>query len=90
RLLNDRFDATDRRIRVYDTHSLPDVVVYPNAEIRPIELPVMIYPQWLYYCSGFTVEIPLDYANSDIENQIIRTINIYKFTGTYYQILYNE
>lgn len=89
RLLNDKYDDTDRRIRVYDNTAIVPIVVYPDNEINPVSIPVVLYPQLRYSYMGFIVEIPQN-LSVDTRQQIIKTVNIYKFTGTYYQIITNE
>ena len=88
RLLNDRYDEPDRRIRVYDRSQITPVVVYPDVAVLPLALPVWVYPERVYYYRGFIVQVPAEFENTDTINQIKKTVNTYKFAGIYYEIIY--
>jgi hypothetical protein len=93
RLLNDKFDL-QRRIKVYDSRSIKPVIVYPQEHVHsyddPVVTPIVVRNSSAYFFNGFTVELP-DEFQSDINavNQINRIVNIHKFTGTKYQIIYS-
>lgn len=88
RLLNDRYDNQSRRIRVYDHAQIDELIVYPDAEIRPLALPIRVYPPNAYIYRGFIVIVPASFQGNDIVNKIIKTVNTYKFVGIYYELIY--
>ena len=88
RLLNDRFDFADRRIEVRDSgDSIPDLVVRPNEELKPLVLgQLIIRPSYMWGYRPFTVIVPAVIL-TNIENQIRRILDEYKFAGSKYIII---
>jgi hypothetical protein len=90
RLLNDKYDNSSRRIKVYDgTENENFLFAYPNEELKPIEIGFVVVKPMLEYTSyeGFIVELPTDFEqNNDLINSIKQIVNNYKFSGTYYTI----
>ncbi|MBP5709732.1 MAG: hypothetical protein J6W84_02010 [Bacteroidales bacterium] len=87
RMLNDRFDKTQRRIRVREGSSTVNgPFVYPNADNRPAMLGTLLLfksSQWGY--APFEVRIPQTlYSDTDKLARIKRLVDIYKFSGTQY------
>jgi hypothetical protein len=88
--LNDELDNTTRRIEVRDGEMKTGrLLVYPNAEHKPLSIPFAVYPATKYGgYEGFTVELPSDIFNDvDKMNKIIRLLETYKFAGTKYNII---
>jgi|SRR5690242_18712581 len=93
RLLNDRYDFTQRRIYINDGVDKPPVYIYQRAELKPLYIyrrsedkPVYIYTRGE---SGdvkddFTVFVPLDIAFEDAE--MISLIRQFKLAGTKFKI----
>ena len=89
RMLNDRFDKTQRRIRVQEGSSTVNgPFVYPNADNRPAMLGTLLLfqsSQWGY--APFEVRIPIALStDQNTIDQIKRSVNIFKFFGTHYII----
>ena len=88
KLLNDRFDKTQREIEVYEDEedSSQGVYVYKNVEKTPLKLGVILlssHTRWKY--SGFIVAVPAYLQDKIIE--IESCVNRYKFAGTKYKII---
>jgi hypothetical protein len=90
RLLNDKIDPILRRIEVRDSgENIDALLIYPNEELKPIHLgQVLIYPSKMWGYNPFTVLVPQELDNR--ENRIKRLLDIYKFSGTKYKIVYYE
>jgi hypothetical protein len=86
--LNDRFDNNLRRIKIRDSaESIDDLLIYPNAELKPIHLgQVVMYPSSQWGQQPFLVILPLEFQNE--EPKIRRILDNYKFLGTKYKIIY--
>jgi len=88
RLLNDMFDDVDRRIEVRDGDAVPRLLFYPNNERKPV-----MFGQHIFHPNGswghkpFNVIVPEEILTTDIENQIRRILDEYKFAGTNYKII---
>lgn len=94
RLLNDRYDFTNRRIYIDDGVDKPPTFIYQNAELKPL----YIYnrsegqPQKYIYTGGesgdlkddFTVFVPL--AISFESAEMISLIKGFKLAGTKFKI----
>jgi hypothetical protein len=89
RLLNNKFDKAQRRIRVYDKAHEP-VIIWPIIDKIPGITSLVIHYNISSYYDGFTVELPSEF-NDNIyqEVKIRKIINTYKFVGTKYQIIYS-
>ncbi len=96
KMLNDKLDDTDRRIRVNDTTGdLRTVLVYPNgSDYRQLVVDnhsddiVVTYPHRLWEYLGFTVWVPDDWEeNDDNWNRAVGLVERFKPAGTKYQIV---
>ena len=89
RLLNDMFDVDDRRIEIRDNeNSIPETLIFPDEELKPIELgQIIIYPDTMWGTKPFTVIVPAAILTEDLEKQIRRIVDEYKFAGTNYIII---
>jgi hypothetical protein len=88
-LLNDRFDTAERRIKACDGTSYMGIVVYPKAEQIAAVTPLLIHSNSEYAYPQFIIELPVDFENNNnIINRIRQTVNIYKFDGVKYKIIY--
>ncbi len=89
RRLNERFDREDRRIEVRDNgDNVPDMLIYPNAEQKPIILgQVILRPSSAWGYQPFTVIVPASILTGDTEKQTRRILDEYKFAGTKYKII---
>ena len=91
RLLNDRADTQQRRIRVYDaTNTIAGNIAYNSGQHGKPQLKTDFvarsWQQWGY--RPFVVELPAEFQdNANKLNQIIKLVNTYKFAGTKYRIL---
>ncbi|MDR1878292.1 MAG: hypothetical protein LBQ64_01860 [Bacteroidales bacterium] len=87
RLLNDQCDPVERGIQVRDNGGNIDwTLIYPNAELKPLVMPFVIYPASQYGYQPFTVHVPEGVFNAN-ENKLKRLLNQYKFAGTKYKII---
>ena len=94
RLLNDNFDTTLRRIKVYDALHAGTTLIYPDGTKNGTPnnqnctlTTFLVYPD-CNQNAGFTVELPNSiYNDQKIKNQIISLVNIYKFAGTHYKVI---
>lgn len=89
RLLNDKFDNILRRIKIYDGNFQTPLIIYPTADQIEVITPIMIYPAYYYSYPPFIVELPSIFQNDQNKiNQINKIVNIYKFLGTFFTIIY--
>ena len=93
RLLNDKFDGVDRRIRVYDSPAtIKSCVAFNSGQFGKTQLRTTFstysWQNWGY--RPFVVDIaqmPTYFkADDDTINQITKSVNIYKFSGTKYKL----
>ena len=93
RLLNDRYDSTQRRIKVYDSPNIVNTcLAYPSGQFGKQQLKtnfiIKSWRSWGY--RPFVVDIsqmPSWFKDAeDNVNQIAKIVNIYKFSGTKYSI----
>jgi hypothetical protein len=96
RLLNDRFDNVEgkRRILVYDSfESIWSTIAYDSGlkgkrQLRTV-FAVHSWRTWGY--KPFTVSLPCEFEEDKNKiKQIKRIVNMYKFAGTTYQIIYQN
>jgi hypothetical protein len=96
RLLNDLYDSTSRRIRVYDAPYVEPIIVYPAADCVPVNTQIttsspllIIYNNSVHLYNGAVVELPYSFqSDTNKINQIEKKINTYKFAGVGYKIIY--
>lgn len=87
RLLNDRYDFTQRRIYIDDGLDKPPIYIYQNAELKPLYLGSKII-----YTRGesgdlkddFIVFVPLDLVFENAE--MTSLVKVYKLAGTKFKI----
>jgi len=93
RLLNDKFDDAERRIKVYDAPNIINsTIAYNSGQFGKSQLRtdfvIHSWREWGY--RAFIVDIsgmPSGFiSNIDNINQITKLVNIYKFSGTKYKI----
>jgi hypothetical protein len=93
RLLNDRYDSTQRRIFIDDAIEHEPLFIYQEAELKPVfmYLESEASPQFLYTDGeageakdDFVVFVPIDAAFTEIEMRSL--IDSYRLTGTKYTI----
>lgn len=93
RLLNDRYDFTQRRVYIGDSVDKPPFYIYQSAELKP----QFIYrrsenkPKYIYtggesgdLKDDFTVFVPLDISFE--LNEMISLVKVYKLAGTKFKI----
>jgi hypothetical protein len=89
KLLNNKFDNLQRRIKVSDGNFQEPILVYPQEDQIPLILPFIVYPAENYNFPPFLVKIPAAFQNNiNMLNQLKRYLNIYKFPGTKYTITF--
>ena len=90
RLLNDRFDYQQRRIKVKDGGgTIPETLISVNEELKPWELGLVpIHHSSRWGVAPFTVLVPNLNEFKEKESRIKRTVDSYKFSGTKYEIIY--
>jgi hypothetical protein len=89
RMLNDRIDATARRIRVSDNlDAIQPVLAYPSGTVGKQQLvATFTVSSWLVWgYRGFAVALP-SALNQNQKNRVKKLVNTYKFTGTSYSII---
>ena len=88
RLLNDNFDS-QRRIEVKDSgDSIDDLLIYPNAEYKPLLLgQILIHQSSKWGQHPFLVIVPHDILTDFVRDSIEKTVNQYKFLGTKFLII---
>jgi hypothetical protein len=93
RLLNDLYDETLRRIKVYDGHAADKfLIAYPNSELKPIHIGFVVVKPMSEYKSyvGFIIKLPATFeTDNDMVKKIRRTVDNYKLVGTNYKIIFN-
>lgn len=87
RLLNDRYDFSQRRIYIDDGVDYPPTYIYQSAELKPIYLGTKTI-----YTSGESGDLKDDFiiwVPNDIsfeENEMISLVKVYKLAGTKFKI----
>lgn len=87
RLLNDRFDPTERNIYITDAESIHPLIAYPSEDVdRRIiitDSPVIAYNESVIgdNMNKFIVNIQDSNELRAIESQIIATVQLYKLSG---------
>jgi hypothetical protein len=93
RLLNDKYDSVERRIRVYDSPgTINSCIAFNSGQFGKTQLrttfPIYSWKSWGYL--PFVVDIAQmpSFFKADIDNinQITKLVNIYKFFGTKYNL----
>jgi len=93
RLLNDRYDFTQRRIYIDDGVDYPPVYIYQHDELKPIFLrqaqedsPVIIYTSGESgdFKDDFVIYVPGDLVFEDAE--MTSLVKAYKLAGTKFKI----
>lgn len=93
RLLNDRFDFTQRRIRIVDGVDKPPFYIFQEAELKPKYLrnTSEAAPQWIYTSgeSGnlqddFVILVPVALVFEEAEMRSL--VKVYKLAGTKFKI----
>lgn len=82
--------AQDRAIVVEDSSIITALMVYPEAEHRPIMVgDVMVRPYADWGVSSILVKIPIELQPyTDLYNEVEYWVRQYKLTGTKYEIKY--
>lgn len=93
RLLNDRFDFTQRRIRIVDGLDKPPFYIYQQAELKPKYLRSSSEnaPKWIYtggesgnLQDDFVVLVPAALFFEEAEMRSL--VKVYKLAGTQFKI----
>ena len=93
KLLNDLYDNSLRRIKIYDGNYAEPIISYPQADEIALVTTFVVFPAINYIYSGFVVQLPASfnpylYGNMDRINKIEKKVNTYKFVGTKHKIIY--
>lgn len=93
RLLNDKYDILERRIRIVDPQYFDPMYLYQKEENKPVYLhqenenqPVYLYQsgQTPEHAADFTIEIPADITF--LEPELRAVVDAYKLAGKIYMI----
>jgi len=89
KLLNDSADNIYRRIRVLDNCYEIPIMIHPEADQIAVFTTLLSSPEQYYIYSGFIVKLPIAFKkDKDKIKKIEKLVNINKFAGTIYKIIY--
>lgn len=92
KVLNDKIDNSQRRIRIVDFDGITGLFVWPDADARDLNITnsLFVWPDSMYTDSGidFTVLVPAGLLANDAQVSYLKSlVNQYKLAGKNYNIV---